>query len=59
MTDANGDEQLERRIETARRHYVAALTPRDRHYWWQEMTTLIRRRSPQQVAKMEREKNLT
>jgi hypothetical protein len=53
------DEQLEKLIDTATLRLSLAKGRRARERSWNELKALIARRSPQQVARMEREKGLT
>lgn len=54
----NSDEALELEIGTCRARLLAAGTPHDRRAEWLAMAAAIKRRSPEQVAKMEREQGL-
>jgi hypothetical protein len=51
------DERLEARIERAHRGLTRAAPPRQR-IWWGLMVRLIKRRSPEQIWRMERERAL-
>ena len=52
------DEALEQRIQTAAVRCALARTHEDHAPAWKDLVELIRQRSPQQVAKMERERRI-
>ena len=49
---------LEEQIERARLEFLAAPTAASQHFAWQRMVDLIRQRSPQRIAAMEKAQGL-
>lgn len=52
------DEQLEIQIEQARQAFAESRTREEMHERWIALASLIDRRSPQQVRRMEEERGL-
>ena len=54
MTDA----ELEAKIEACRARAMAAKAPDEKRAAFADMAELVKKRSPEQIAKMERERHL-
>ena len=52
------DPMREHLIQIVLGHLIAAPSRESRYRWWALARTLIRRRSPEQVTRMERERGL-
>ena len=52
------NQELEAKIQQAKHRFLFSITQEKRHKYWAEYIALIAQRSPEMIARLEREKGL-